>query len=270
MIYDSHTHSVFSFDGSPEATPAAMCETAVRKGLSGIAITDHFDVNGDVEGIYPAFDAGGAFHAVSEAKEAYRGRLRVAVGVELGQATEYPNEARAFLDRNKYDFVLGSIHNLPGVPDFYYLLFREIPDALSDQLFARTLDETIKLCDFEGIHAIAHLTYMHRYIVKAGRTLDFAKHKEHIEALFRKMIRKGLSLEINVSLLRSGRELFMPTKELIALYRENGGELFTVGSDAHDPKDIGANISDGYDLLRALGVPSVAFYENGTPDLIRL
>ena len=268
MLFDSHSHTVFSFDGDSEATPSSVCESALKNGLSGIAFTDHFDVNGEVEGIYPHFDADAAYRAATLEKERLAGRLRVAVGVELGQATEYPKEARAFLDRHDYDFVLGSIHNLPGVPDFYYLTFQIIPDALSHQLFERTLNEATKLCDFSGIHALAHLTYMHRYITKVGRTFDFTKHTEQLEALFTKMIRKDIALEINVSLFRRGLDLFMPTKEIVALYRSLGGMLFTVGSDAHAPADIGANIRDGYAMLRSLGVTEVAFYEKGSPDLI--
>lgn len=268
MFFDSHTHTAFSFDGDPAATPRKMCEAALEKGLSGIAFTDHFEANNVVEKCYPAFDANAAYQSALEAKEMFKGRLNVSVGIELGQATEYPDEARALLDTYKYDFVLGSIHNLPAVPDFYYFRFEVLPDALIDQLFTRVLIETEKLCDFEGIHAVAHLTYMHRYVALASRTLDFTKYKERLEALFKKMIRKDLALEINVSLLRRGRSLLMPTRELIELYRENGGSLFTVGSDAHSPLEVGANISDAYDLLHLIGVPSVAFYTGGKPILI--
>ena len=270
MLYDSHTHTAFSFDGDPAATPLKMCEAALKKGLSGIAFTDHFEANNVVEKCYPIFDAGTAYRSALEAKEIFNGRLNVSVGIELGQATEYPDEARTLLNAHKYDFVLGSIHNLPAVPDFYYFRFEVLPDALIDQLFTRVLIETEKLCDFEGIHAIAHLTYMHRYIALASRTLDFTKHKEQLEALFQKMIRKDLALEINVSLLRRGQSLLMPTKELIKLYRENGGALFTVGSDAHSTSDVGINISDAYELLRSLNVPSVAFYTSGKPTLISI
>lgn len=267
MRFDSHTHTRFSFDASPEVTHEAMCDAALRAGLSGIAFTDHFDVNGEVEGIYDPFDADGAFLAASEAADRYRGRLRVSRGIELGQATEYPKEARAFLDAHPYDFVLGSVHNLPAVPDFYYLRYDDMPEALADQLFSRTLAEEMKLCDFGGIHALAHLSYMHRYLVEAGRDLDFGKHREELAALFERMIRKDLALEINVSMLRKGIDLLMPTASTVRLYRDLGGTLFTVGSDAHSPDAVGARIDDAYALLRSIGVDRIAFYENGAPML---
>lgn len=266
MLFDSHTHTAFSFDAEASASPDAMCEAAIRAGLSGIAFTDHMDINGEIEGIYTPFDTEGAFRAISEAKEKYRSILRVSCGIELGQATEYPEEARAFLVANPYDFVLGSIHNLPAVPDFYYMRYDDMPAQLYGQLFSRTLDEALKLCDFDGIHAIAHLTYMQRYLVEAGRTLDFAPHKEKLEYLFRRMIRKDIALELNVSLLRKGIDLFMPGKELLSLYRDLGGTLFTVGSDAHSPDVVGSGIRAGYELLESLGISSVLFFQNGTAE----
>ena len=268
MRFDFHTHTSFSFDANQDAAPRRMCEAALQKGLSGIALTDHFDVNGAVEGIYDPFDADASFLAATEVKEEYRGRLRVSCGIELGQATEYPAEARAFLEKHPYDFVLASIHNLPSVPDFHYLKYDEMPEALYNSLFQRTLEEAERLCDFEGIHAIAHLTYMHRYLAKAGRSIDFRRFRDQLDSLFRKMIRKDLALEINVSLLRSGIDLFMPAKELILQYKNLGGSLITVGSDAHTPDAVGLHIEDAYAFLREIGIHAVAFYERGIPDLI--
>ena len=68
-LVDCHTHTRFSFDASPDVTHEKMCEAAIAMGLSAIAFTDHYDVNGDVEGIYDPFSADEAFSAAMEAKE---------------------------------------------------------------------------------------------------------------------------------------------------------------------------------------------------------
>ena len=74
-LVDCHTHTRFSFDASPDVTHEKMCEAAIAMGLSAIAFTDHYDVNGDVEGIYDRFSADEAFSAALEAKEKYRDTL---------------------------------------------------------------------------------------------------------------------------------------------------------------------------------------------------
>ena len=246
LLADLHTHSRYSFDAQPEADVDAMCESAIAKGLTLLAITDHCDINGEIEGIYRVLDKEAVFAAVTAAKKKYADRLTVLFGVELGQATQYPAEARALLDRYPYDIVLGSLHNLANTPDFYYMSTNgEIPapqiaDMTKEQiaaLFDRVLEESMELLDFEGIHVLTHLTYMHRYVCRVGKELDFKPFYGKLTALFKKMIQKGVALELNTSTLR--REgITMPTEELVALYRSCGGRLISVASDAHHPDAI--------------------------------
>ena len=267
LLFDSHTHTCFSPDADKKNTPFALCEEAVRRGLTGIAITDHCDVNGQVEGIYPVFERDKCYAEILNVKEHFRGKLRVSLGIELGQAPDYPEYSRNVLSQHKYDFVLGSIHNLSGVPDFCYFKYEKLSDALCRQLFSRTITAARGLCDFGGISSIAHLTYMHRYMLLAGKTMDFSEYRDQLVDLFTAMIDRGIALELNVSLIRKGIPLYMPTAEIFRLYRDVGGKLVTVGSDAHFACDVGANIADGYALLSSIGFDRVAFFENGTPEL---
>lgn len=267
LLFDSHTHTCFSPDADKKNPPFALCEEAVRKGLAGIAITDHCDVNGQVEGIYPVFERDKCYAEMLNVKEHFRGKLRVSLGIELGQAPDYPEYSRNVLSQHKYDFVLGSIHNLNGVPDFCYFKYEKLSDALCRQLFSRTITAARGLCDFGGISSIAHLTYMHRYMLLAGKTMDFSEYRDQLVDLFTAMIDRGIALELNVSLIRKGIPLYMPTAEIFRLYRDVGGKLVTVGSDAHFACDVGANIADGYSLLSSIGFTKVAFFENGTPEL---
>lgn len=271
MLIDCHMHTCHSFDADPSATPYAMCEAAIKKGLSAIAITDHFEINGNVEGIFPYFDPERNFEALCEVKEAFRGKLQVSVGVEVGQATEYPDVALDALQRYPYDFVLASLHNLPGVPDFSFFTYKSMSDTLCHRLFSRVIAETKRICEeIPGVCSIAHLNYMCRYMGFYGRTLDFAPHLEEMQDLFRTMIRKNIALELNVSPLRKGLDFCMPSEEILTLYRESGGTLLTIGSDSHTPDDVGANIADGYALLRRIGFDSVAFFTSKTPTFVSI
>ena len=47
MIYDLHTHSKYSRDGWME--PKTLVKTAIKKGLAGIAITDHNTIEGGLK-----------------------------------------------------------------------------------------------------------------------------------------------------------------------------------------------------------------------------
>jgi DNA-binding LacI/PurR family transcriptional regulator len=96
-------------------------------------------------------DKDAVFDAVNRAKKTYADRLTVLLGVELGQAHHYPEQARALLDRYPYDIVLGSLHNLRSQQDFYYMDYSAPTDAQIADLFDRALTEMTELLDFDGI-----------------------------------------------------------------------------------------------------------------------
>lgn len=263
FLCDYHTHTHFSFDGDPAATHDAMCKRALEVGLHDIAFTDHCDINGELEGFYPRYDADGAFSALMEVKEKYSGRLNVVFGIELGNATQYPVQAKAVLDAHPYEFVIGSLHNLRNVPDFFYMDFREMPDPLIGRLFDRALDETLELVSFPGITTIGHLTYMHRYVTLAGKPFSFKPYFEKLEHLFRTLIRHDVALELNVSPLWRGLGISMPTMELLKLYKDCGGRLVTIGTDSHAPATLGKALRKGYALLQTVGITEVVTVRDG-------
>lgn len=264
MIYcDFHTHSCFSFDGAPDATPDALCRRALEIGLSDLAITDHCDINGEVEGIYEPFDQDAAWDAMMEAKEKYKGRLNVVAGLELGNAPQYPVEATAALARHPYEFVIGSLHCLKNVPDFYFLRYEDMTDAHIAQLFDRSLDETLEVCRFDGITTLGHMNYMHRYVVAGGKTLDFKPYYDKIAAIYDTLIQRDIALEVNVSSLWKGLGMALPSLELLKLYADRGGTLVTIGSDAHAVQNLGKAIRKGYALLNAAGLHQVMVIRNG-------
>lgn len=263
QLCDLHTHTIYSYDGSPTATPDAMCRRALEIGLTSIAFTDHCDVNGQVEGIYDPYHADEAFAAIQAVKEAYRGRLNVICGLELGNAPQYPEAAAAFLAAHPYEFVIGSLHNLRNVPDFWMLKFELMSPVQINQLFDRALDETIEMAQFPGLTTIGHMTYMNRYVASSGVPFSFKPFYEKIEHLYRLLIQRDIALEINVSSLWQGLGFPMPSLELLKLYTDCGGKLITIGSDAHAPENLGKGIRKGYAMLSTLGITHVMAVENG-------
>lgn len=263
IICDLHTHTSFSFDGAPEATPDALCRRALEVGVSHLAITDHCDVNGEVEGIYTPYDHEKAWAAMYAAKEKYKGRLNLSLGIELGNAHQYPAEAAEVLSRHPYEFVIGSLHNLTDVPDFCMLRYEMMSDAQIHRLFDRMLEETLSLISFSGLHTLGHLTYMHRYITLAQKPFDFKPHYDKIAAVYQGLISRDMALELNVSTLWKGLGIAMPTLELLKLYKDLGGRLITVGSDGHSPEHVGKCIRKGYALLQTTGFHEVMVVEDG-------
>lgn len=115
-FYDLHTHSKHSFDGHHSCT--LMCESAVQKGLKGLAITDHCEIDSKDCDFNKLCSS--QFFDTSKAATVFSGSLEVFKGIELGQAVYDKPLAEKILAKYDYDFVLGSIHNLRDMEDFSF------------------------------------------------------------------------------------------------------------------------------------------------------
>ena len=265
---DSHTHSVYSFDG--HNTPHEMCVSAIQSGVQAFAITDHVDLDCILAGIYPAYDAVGARRAIEDAAAQYAGQVSLVYGVELGQPSLCPDEARAFLAENPFDFVIGSCHNLCGVPDFYFIRFEGKTEAQMASLFRRSLAQLTETAAFPGIHTIAHPIYPFRYMARSGRSLPLDAFEKELRLLFRVMRESGVAMELNVKAIRTGEEPWALEDQLLKMWYAEGGRTVTCGTDAHKASDVGGMIAEGYAHLRAAGFTSVLVPAVGGPREIPL
>ncbi len=264
-LIDLHTHTDNSFDG--HHSTMFLCETAYMKGLRGVAFTDHLEMDAFFR---DSFDrtAIQSFFEVAKARSAFNGKLMVCVGAELGQAVYNKPVSEKLLDTMKYDFVIGAIHNLPEMQDFYYMDFSdESIDYM--ELLRQYFEWELKLAEWARFDTLAHLTYPLRYIVgKYGKSVDMSKFSEIIDEILVTLIKNEKSLEINTAGLRQPIGVTSPDESIVKRYKELGGKLITVGSDAHYAEHLGAGIEQGYELALKCGFDSVAVYQNRTPTMV--
>ncbi len=263
-IHDSHIHTKYSFDSARDGTAeleSIIC-ASIAAGIDEITLCDHCDIDDILYGIYPEYPADKIREDVLEAREKYKGKIRVNFGIELGEPHARPIEASALLDRMGFEFVIGSLHNLREYPDFAMLKYEMMTDGQLDYIVKRMLDELVEIIDYGRIATLAHITYIKRYLDLSGVKYDLAKYRDGFASVFRKLIEADIALEINTSGLRRG-SVTMPDRELIELYRECGGERVTLGSDAHTSLDVGKGIEATAAMLRELGFRSQTVVREG-------
>ena len=78
--------------------------------------------------------------------------------------------------------------------------------------------------------------------------------------MFDILIYKGKGIEINTSGLRTIGET-MPPAEILHWYKARGGDIITLGSDAHTAGNVSFGIRQGYDLLKSAGFKKTAIYD---------
>ncbi len=248
---DLHIHTKYSFDS--ESEPRESVENALSLGLETVAFCDHCDIDGILDGIYPPYEQEKCLAELRSLRDEYAGRIDVRVGIELGQAHVRPDEARALLERGQYDFVLGSLHNLRAYPDFFFLKYEMMTREHINLLVRRAISEQCEIANFKWngryIDALTHITYIGRYLKKAGIEYDFLAYEKEWRELFHILIENGIALEVNTSGLRSGYTT-MAHPDLIALYKDCGGERFIYGSDAHFAEDVGKGLTEAAEIVR--------------------
>lgn len=262
---DCHNHSACSPDGKHPVS--AMLAQARALGLYAYTLTDHCECNA-YEERYRA-RAGAAWEAMDQAQPPEG--LRFYRGIELGQPMQDLAGAKEAVERFDYDFIIGSLHNLRGEEDFYYIDAAAMSPGQVYGLLERYWEELLEMIDWGGFDSLGHLTYPLRYIQgERGVSVDMERHMERIDQIFRALAEKNIALEVNTSGLRQRLGETMPNLELLKRYYELGGRLVTLGSDAHCTEDLGKGIDKGMELLKEAGFAQFAVYEKRKPVLLPL
>ncbi len=263
FISDSHTHSECSFDGTDSVI--MLCEQASALEMYSLTITDHcecqeyFDKN-------VRDDINRSVAQTNRARAMYCDRLHVLTGIELGQPTQDTDAAKDALSLADYDFILGSLHNLRGEQDFYFLNYSE---ENTYSLLDRYYEELYELACQNLFDCLSHIDYPLRYIVgNSGLNIDLSRYNEKIDAILETVIKNDKGIEINTSGLRQVIGRTLPDINVIRRFRELGGKYVTIGSDAHRWGDIGSGIETGLDMMLECGYTHFSVYEKHTPKLL--
>lgn len=274
-MFDNHSHTQYSGD-IPQGqgnSVRELCIAAIEKGLTGIAITDHFDIDGIYDGYFPPLDHESIARDINESREEFKGKLKLLHGIELGQATHMPDESNAQLKSQPYDIVLGSVHAVRGIIDFADTDIASMTKNEYARLWEQYIEEMLDTIAWGNFDVLTHITYPKRYYLSNGIT-DFpdikSKGREYFEPILKSVIDKGITLECNTSGLRQQMGECLPNEDIFRFYYELGGRDITIGSDAHKAKDLGANFKEATEMLKAIGFNKLAKFESRKKDFYNL
>lgn len=266
-IVDLHVHTDNSFDGNHSAT--FFCEKAEFMDLRALAFTDHCEVDqfrGNRQYEKRIFQA---FFEIAKVHSAFRGKLLVLNGIELGQPAYDPETANDIISRYAYDQIIGSVHNLRGKEDFYFM--ESFDENEVDSLLKEYFDEIINMLNWGNFDVVAHLTYPLRYFYsKSGISVDLNNYKKQIDEILLLTAKKEKALEINTGGLRQPLNKLHPEVDVIKRFKELGGKYVTVGSDAHYAEHLAADIDKAYETALSAGFDSITFFQSRTPLLMKI
>ena len=264
MFVDTHTHSTFSTDSVMSIADAVTA--ALSAGLSGIAFTDHFDFEytGAPDEFY--FDFHDYFKTVSEWRQKLSGKLDIYYAVEVGYQpiTRIADEIKKQLDGFEFDFIIGSTHLIKGKDPYNgsYYAGQSKYDA-----YREYIEEVLKnLMIYDDFDALGHIDYHTRYANYPDNRFYYREYPDELDAIFRFIIEKGIALEVNTS-------TYVKTPidpRILTRYKELGGELITLGSDAHKAEFVGCEFKHFAALIKDCGFDYIAHFKNRKPVLTKI
>lgn len=242
-MFDFHMHTVVSFDGHD--TGLAMALAAKEKGLQEICFTDHMD-----------YEPGDQVQTMLFDMERYSAEydalavpgLKIRRGMEFGLLQDNVRQFREDLKKRHFDFVLGSVHFAEGV-DVYYDPYWN--GKTIHQAERRYLEETLACLRLhEDFDVLAHLNFISKaHAHPTNENLRYDDHRELLDEILRTLVSKGKGLEMNTSGVdRCGG--FLPDVSFFRRFRELGGKIVTVGSDAHTCRRVGQYTDTACDILK--------------------
>lgn len=256
-MYDFHIHSRVSFDGHD--TGLALAQAALQNGLKEICFTDHID-----------YDPLGTMGCMAFDTDVYNAEydtlslpgLTIRRGMEFGLMVDNRQQFRQDLSRRHFDFVLGSVHFVDDRDVYLAEYWQGKTGFQAERRFLETTLECVRLHD--DFDVLAHLTFLCKSPCNPDpHPLPYADHREIIDEILRTLAAKGKGLEMNTSGVdRCGG--YLPTADFFRRFRELGGEIITIGSDAHRTDRVGQYAFDACDILKDI-FGYVCTFENRQP-----
>lgn len=268
MIYsDFHMHT--SFSGDSDAPMKDMIEKGLAMGLGTMCFTEHMDLDYDPQcDVDFHLDTDKYLQTYLKYKELYSDKIHLRFGVELGLQPHLAKTHHQYLKKYPFDFVIGSSHLVHGIDPYYPKFFegRKEEECLQEY-FESILDN---LEAFSGFDVYGHIDYIIRYCPSGKKDYSLDAYFDIIDEILRKIIALGKGIEINTGGFKYGLAHPNPHEDILKRYRELGGEIITMGSDAHACEYLGFQFEKAAEILRQTGFQYYTVFQNRTPKFLPL
>ena len=256
-MFDYHVHSSFSEDCN--IPMEKMVKFAVEKGIRELAFTEHIDYDYPDKDWTFDLDLTGYDRKIREMQSAYGSRIKIRKGGELGVQPHVLKDYETIVEKETFDFIICSMHATGGM-DLHSGRFFEGKSL--NEAYEEYYSELLAcIRTFEDFNVLGHLDLVTRYKYEEGVNSFL----EIIEEIFKTIIPRGQGIEINTSGFYYGLGRVMPSTDIIKLYKDMGGEIITIGSDAHTPERLAEYYTHSVELLQQLGYRYVATFEHRKP-----
>ncbi len=267
---DFHMHS--SFSGDSDTPMEEMILKAIELGLTHMCFTEHNDFDFPVteetpEGMFDLNPDAYLFDLLKYRKK-YEDHINVLFGMELGLQPHLLRQNSILAKSYDFDFIIGSSH-ICNKKDPYFPPFYE--GRSEEEAYLEYFESILKnIKKFSNFDVYGHLDYVVRYGPNKDQNYTYEKYQDILDPILKLLIENGKGIELNTGGLKNGLKEFNPCSAILKRYRELGGEIITIGSDAHTPDNIAAHFEKATEVLLDCGFKYYTIFEKRIPEFKKL
>lgn len=256
QLADCHMHTELC--GHATGTASQMLKAVRDAGLVGAVMTEHLPLKEE-------FDPLGIYSMRGDVDMLYVAELRdlrfdwdgadLVIGAEsdwLSVDPAWTHESVASARKAGVEVVLGSVHFLDGwaFDDPNYVEEWEKHDV--DKVWEQYFTEWGKAASSGLFDVMSHPDLVKKFGYYHSNPAEIYDEAARIAA------EAGVLVEVSTAGWRKPVAEQYPSVDFIKRFIDHGVN-FTLGSDAHDPKEVGYRLDDAADLLLSLGVKRAAY-----------
>lgn len=265
FLNDYHVHS--SFSGDSQAPMRTVIEHAIMTGIKNLCFTEHHDIDlpADVSFL---LDFNTYQETFFKLKSEYDQKISIYFGVELGIQPHLYDILSKLAHQYPFDFILCSNHVANGIDPYLPVYFE---GKTKEQAYFEYFDDILRnVKNYQDYDVYGHLDYVIRYGPFEEKHYIYSEYQEVLDEILLTIINNGKGIELNASGFKYNLKDSHPSSQVIKRYKELGGEIITVGSDAHRPEQLLNYFDSAQNILIDAGFKYYTIFKNRKPEFIKL
>lgn len=270
---DFHLHS--SFSGDCHIPMEQMILSGIEKGLKSMCFTEHNDfdfpdvpdenINEDTF----LLNVDSYLYELLRLRDKYAEQIKVLFGIEIGMQKSCMKKNIILSKSYDFDFIIASSHLCMGTDPYYPSFFEGKEVSACYRAYFEEMSEYVK--SYIGYDVYGHLDYIARYApAKSDIRFSYFDYSDLIDDILTHIIENEKGIECNTSGLRKALNAPNPSVDILKRYKELGGEIITVGSDAHFSEHVAADFDKASEILQSCGFKYYCTFMGRQPSFHKL
>ncbi len=260
-LVDLHVHTYRCHHA--RGTAEDMVKSAIQRGLKAIGINDHFPMR-YLPAPIPAQDYAmdlsefpDHMKDIKQVREKYKGKIDVLIGSEVDFYEPAIDTIKQSLEpyMDDFDYLYGSVHTVLGFPVDDDKFLRKWDEQSVDSVFVAYYQELAKMANTRLFDVVGHIDLPKKFNKIPSGNLD-ARIGDTLDAIKS----ASMALEINTAGLRKPIGEIYPSRHILEMVFDKHIEI-TIGSDAHDPSEVGHSFDKGIDMAKQVGFSSIVTFK---------